>query len=127
MRSILSDCQTELDYVTQVTSLLELRPMVTEVRHHVSVYQSCGRRVKASPECRRSNVMFYDTSIKGFVVYLPTVQFLPHNRIASFFVEMFDMETSQGSMVNRANEGGKAVAPAVEKTRNTLSVHPWWL
>lgn len=71
--------------------------------------------------------MFYDTSIKGFVVYLPTVQFLPHNRIASFFVEVFDMETSQGSMVNRANEGGKAVAPAVEKTRNTLSVHPWWL
>lgn len=59
----------------------------------------------------------YDASVKGLVVYLSTVQFLPYNRIASFFKEVFGLEISQGSMVNWIKEAKKAAAPAIEKIK----------
>lgn len=118
--TLLSDCDTELDYVTQIISLPELKPLVTEVRHYVSICRACGKRVKASSERRQSNAVVYDASVKGLVVYLSIVQFLPYNRIASFFTEVFGLEISQGSMVNWVNEAKKAAAPAIEKIKEYI-------
>lgn len=111
----LADCDTELDFITQVISLPELKPLITEVRHYVTICRTCGRRVKARSERRRSNAVVYDASVKGLVVYLSTVQFLSYNRIASFFKEVFGLEISQGSMVNWINEAKRAASPAIEK------------
>ena len=72
----LADCKTELDYITQTISLPELKPLITEVRHYVTICRTCGKRVNSA------------------------VQFLSYNRIASFFKEVFGLEVSQGSMVN---------------------------
>ncbi len=80
----LDGCDTELDYITQIISLPELKPLITEVRHYVTICRTCGKRVKARSRRRRSNAVVYDASVKGFVVYLSTVQFLPYNRIAAF-------------------------------------------
>lgn len=46
----LDGCDTELDYITQIISLPELKPLITEVRHYVTVCRTCGRRVKATPD-----------------------------------------------------------------------------
>ena len=81
----LEKCDAELDYITQIISLPELKPLITEVRHYVKVCRACGKRVKVHTERRRSNAVVYDASVKGLVVYLSAVQFLPYNRIASFF------------------------------------------
>ena len=116
----LSGCDTELDYITQIISLPELKPVITEVRHYVSVCRRCGKRVKAHPERRRSNAVVYDASVKGLVVYLSAVQFLPYNRIASFFMEVFGLEISQGSMVNWVNEARKNAAPAIGKIKEYI-------
>ena len=64
--------------------------------------------------------MVYDTSVKGLVVYLSAVQFLPYNRIASFFMEVFSLEISQGSMVNWVNEAKRNAAPAIEKIKGYI-------
>lgn len=116
----LDGCDTELDYITQIISLPELKPLITEVRHYVTVCRTCGRRVKANPGRRRSNAVVYDASVKGLVVYLSTVQFLPYNRMSSFFREVFGLEISQGSMVKWINEAKKAAAPAIEKIRECI-------
>lgn len=100
----LAGCDTKLDYITHIISLPELRPLIIEVRHYVTISRSCGKRVKASSERRRANAVVYDASVKGLVVYLSTVQFLPYNRIASFFKEVFGLDISQGSIVNWINE-----------------------
>ena len=113
-------CDTELDYITQIISLPELRPLITEVRHYVTICLTCGKRVKASSRRRHSNAVVYDASVKGFVVYLSTVQFLPYNRIASFFKEVSGLEISQGSMVNWINEAKGAAAPAIEKIKEYI-------
>lgn len=116
----LEGCDTELDYITQIISLPQLKPLITEVRHYVKVCRTCGRRVKSHTERRRSNAVVYDASVKGLVIYLSTVQFLPYNRIASFFKEVFGLEISQGSMVNWINEAKRAAEPAIEKIKEYI-------
>lgn len=116
----LEDCDTVLDYVTQVISLPELKPLITQVNHYVKVCRTCGNRVKASGARRRSNAVVYDASVKGLVVYLSVVQFLPYNRIALFFKEVFGLEISQGSMVNWVNEAKKSAEPAIEKIKEYI-------
>lgn len=116
----LEGCDMELDYITQIISLPELKPLITEVRHYVKVCRTCGKRVKSHTGRRRSNAMVYDASVKGLVVYLSTVQFLPYNRIASFFKEVFGLDISQGSMVNWINEAKRAAAPAIEKIKEYI-------
>lgn len=116
----LEGCDIELDYITQIISLPELKPLITEVRHYVKVCRTCGKRVRPHTERRRSNAVVYDASVKGLVVYLSTVQFLPYNRIASFFKEVFGLEISQGSMVNWINEAKRAAEPAIEKIKEYI-------
>ena len=116
----LEGCDTELDYITQIISLPELKPLITEVRHYVKVCRTCGKRVRSHTERRRSNAVVYDASVKGLVVYLSTVQFLPYNRIASFFKEVFGLDISQGSMVNWINEAKRAAEPAIEKIKEYI-------
>lgn len=116
----LEDCETILDYVTQIISLPELRPLITQVNHYVKVCRTCGHRVKTTSQGRRSNAVVYDASVKGLVVYLSVVQFLPYNRIELFFKEVFGLEISQGSMVNWVNKAKKAAEPAVEKIKEYI-------
>ena len=116
----LEECDTVLDYVTQIISLPELKPLITQVNHYVKVCRTCGNRVKAGSERRRSNAVAYDASVKGLVVYLSVVQFLPYNRIESFFKEVFGLKISQGSMVNWVNEAKKSAEPAIEKIKEYI-------
>lgn len=116
----LENCDTELDYVTQIISLPELKPLIKQVNHYVKVCRTCGHRVKANSDRRRSNAVVYDASVKGLAVYLSVVQFLPFNRIALFFKEVFGLAISQGSMVNWVNEAKKAAQPAIEKIKECI-------
>ena len=116
----LENCDAELDYVTQIISLPELRPLIRQVNHYVRICRTCGRRVKASSGRRRSNAVVYDASVKGLVVYLSVAQFLPFNRIALFFNEVFGLDISQGSMVNWVNAAKEAARPAIEKIKEFI-------
>jgi transposase len=117
----LEGCSMELDYTTQIVSLPELKPIVKEIRHYIKICRTCGKRVRVSSEHRRrSNAVVYDSSVKGLVVYLSIVQFLPYGRIALFFKEVFGLEISQGSMVNWVKEAKQAAAPAIEKIKEFI-------
>ena len=40
----LEDCERILDYVTQVVSIPDLKPVVKEIRHYITVCKQCGKR-----------------------------------------------------------------------------------
>ena len=80
----LINLRSMLDYVTQVISIPELKPVIKEIRHYVMICKNCGERIRTVPR-RRSNNVVYDSSVKTLLVYLSVVQFLPYGRIASFF------------------------------------------
>ena len=117
----LEDCERILDYVTQVVSIPELKPVVKEIRHYITVCKNCGERVRShAPRKRGSNAVVYDATVKSLVVYLSVVMFLPYGRIGNFFKEVFGLSISQGSFVNWINEAKKNAAPAIEKIKECI-------
>ena len=119
--SSLEDCERILDYVTQVVSIPDLKPVVKEIRHYITVCKNCGERIQShAPRKRGSNAVVYDASVKSLVVYLSVVMFLPYGRIEHFLKEVFGLEISQGSFVNWVNEAKKNAAPAIEKIKEYI-------
>ena len=117
----LEDCERILDYVTQVVSIPELKPIVKEIRHYITVCRQCGERIRShAPRKRGSNAVVYDATVKSLAVYLSVVMFLPYGRIDSFFREVFGLEVSQGSFVNWVGEAKKNAAPAIEKIKECI-------
>ena len=117
----LEGCERILDYVTQVVSIPELKPVVKEVRHYITVCKNCGERIRShAPRKRGSNAVVYDPTIKTLVVYLSVVMFLPYSRIEDFFKEVFGLSISQGSFVNWVNEAKKNAAPAIGKIKECI-------
>lgn len=43
----LAGCGKVLDYITQIISLPELKPLITEMRHYFTICPACGKRVKS--------------------------------------------------------------------------------
>lgn len=117
----LQDCERILDYVTLVVSIPELKPVVKEIRHYITVCRQCGERIRShAPRKRGSNAVVYDASVKSLAVYLSVVMFLPYGRIGNFFKEVFGLEISQGSFVNWVGEAKKNAAPAIEKIKECI-------
>jgi transposase len=117
----LEDCERILDHVTQVVSIPELRPVVKEIRHYITVCRKCGERVQPhAPRKRGSNAVVYDATVKSLAVYLSVVMFLPYGRMENFFREVFGLEISQGSFVNWVGEARKNTAPAIEKIKECI-------
>ena len=117
----LEDCERILDYVTQVVSIPDLKPIVKEIRHYITVCKQCGEHIQShAPRKRGSNAVVYDASVKSLVVYLSVVMFLPYGRIENFFKEVLGLEISQGSFVNWVNEAKKNATPAIEKIKECI-------
>ena len=54
----LEDCERILDYVTQVVSIPDLKPIVKEIRHYITVCKQCGERIQShAPRKRGSNAV----------------------------------------------------------------------
>ncbi len=115
----LADAERVLDYVTQVVSIPELKPVVKEIRHYVMICKNCGERVRTAPR-HRSNDVVYDASVKSLVVYLNVVQFLPYGRIANFLHDVIGLSPSEGSLVNWVNEAKRNAQPIVDKIKEYI-------
>lgn len=115
----LADAERVLDYVTQVVSIPELKPVIREIRHYVMICKKCGERVRTVPR-RRSNDVVYDASVKSLVVYLSVVQFLPYGRITGFLRDVLGLSPSEGSLVNWVNEAKRNAQPIVDKIKEYI-------
>ena len=116
----LEDCERILDYVTQVVSIPDLKPIVKEIRHYITICKNCGERIQHAPRKRGSNAVVYDATVKTLVVYLSVVMFLPYGRIENFFKEVFGLQISQGSFVNWVSEAKKNAAPVIDKIKECI-------
>lgn len=115
----LADAERIFDYVTQVVSIPDIKPVIKEIRHYVMICKNCGERIRTTPR-RRSNDVVYDASVKSLVVYLSVVQFLPYGRIASFLHDVLGLSPSEGSLVNWVNEAKRNAQPIVDKIKEYI-------
>lgn len=118
--SSLEGCDKVLDYVTQIISLPVLKPIITQINHYILVCRTCGKKVKAVSERRRSNAVTYDASVKALAIYLNIVQFLPYGRIKTFYKEVFGLDVSEGSIDNWIKEAKKAAKPTIDKIKEFI-------
>lgn len=117
----LADCERVLDYVQQVVSLPEMKPIIKELRHYKIVCKNCGETVQSHAKRKRgSNAVVYDSSIKSLVVYLSIVQFLPYGRINSLLKDLFSLEISEGSQNNWVMEAKRLATPMIEKIKEGI-------
>lgn len=117
----LEDSELVLDYVTQVISLPEMKPIVKEIRHYVAICNKCGTGIQSHAARKRgTNAVVYDASVKSLVVYLSVVQFLPYGRIADFLLEVCNLSISEGSMVNWINEAKTKAKPAIDRIKELI-------
>lgn len=110
-----------LDYVTQVISLPEMRPIVKEIRHYAAICSKCGARIQShvARKCG-TNAVVYGASVKRLFVYLSVVLFLPYGRIADFLLEVCNLSISEDSMVNWINEAKANAKPAIDKIKELI-------
>ena len=115
----LEDAERVLDYVTQVVSLPELKPVIKEIRHYVMKCKKCGKYIRTTRR-RKSNDVVYDSSVKSLVVYLSVVQFLPYGRIANILRDVLGLSPSEGSLVNWVNEAKRNAQPVIDKIKEYI-------
>lgn len=115
----LEDAERVLDYVTQVISLPELKPVIKEIRHYVMKCKKCGKYIRTTHR-RRSNDVVYESSVKSLVVYLSVVQFLPYGRIANILHDVLGLSPSEGSLVNWVNEAKRNAQPVIDKIKEYI-------
>lgn len=115
----LEDAERVLDYVTQVVSLPELKPVIKEIRHYVMKCKKCGKYIRTTHR-RRSNDVVYDSSVKSLAVYLSVVQFLPYGRIANILHDVLGLSPSEGSLVNWVNEAKRNAQPVIDKIKEYI-------
>ena len=110
-----------LDYVTQIVSIPELKPVVREIRHYITICRQCGERVQShAPRKRGTNAVVYDASVKALVVYLNVALFLPYGSIERLFREALGLNISQGSFVNWVKAAKKSAEPAIERIKELI-------
>lgn len=119
----LSDAERVHEYVTQVISIPELKPVIKEIHHYAVVCGNCGKRICTVPQ-HQSNKVVYDASVKSLVVYLSVVQFLPYGRIAAFLREVLGLSPSEGTLVNWVNEAKKKAGPVAEMIKERIMSSP---
>lgn len=117
----LSDSEPVLEYISQVISLPELKPVVTEIWHYVRTCKECGEQVRSYKKRKRGgNLVTYDNSVKTLAVYMSVVLFLPYGRIENFFKEVLNINCSQGSIDNWIREALKKAEPSIERIKQAI-------
>ena len=96
----LSNMESVLKYTTQEIDLPIIKPIVTEHRHY-STTCSCGcENFSESPRGRGGNSVFFGKRINALTTYLNVVQYMPYQRLQSFYKDVFNLKLSQGTIYN---------------------------
>jgi transposase len=118
----LSDSSKELDYISQVVSIPQLRAVVKEIRHYVRRCSRCGHQIRSyAPRLRGGNSVTYDQSVQALVVYLNVVQCIPYQRLQSILEVVFGIEMSQGTIANILQSAKAKAGPAIEIIKDNIS------
>jgi len=84
----------------QVFEIPPLKIVVTEHRAETKQCPCCHRITKASFPAGVSRRVQYGRYLKAFVVYLLIFQFVPYDRIAGLFRDLFDHSPSKATLVH---------------------------
>jgi hypothetical protein len=62
----------------------------------------------------------YGSGVQQLAVYLKTAQFIPYDRSRQFFVDLFDINLSPGTLQNMIVRAAKKLSPVIEEIKDAL-------
>jgi len=102
-----ADCGRPLDkenvdsYDTrQVFEIPEIKAVVTEHCAEKKICPHCGKENIATFPEKVTHKAQYGDRLKAFAIYLQNYDFIPYERAAEFFTDIFRIPLSQGTLVN---------------------------
>ena len=108
----------------QVHDLPPLKFIVTAHLRHHKICPNCKHEtVGKFPEGVRAGTQ-YGFNLKAMAVYLQYGQFIPSDRTAQFFREVFHVPISEGSLLNFLKEASKTLIPVEEDIKKKLIAQP---
>lgn len=109
-----------IEVITKQLFDLILSPLfVTEYRGEIKEC-NCGKIHYPEFPKNIKNETQYGSNIKAFTVYLKQYGFISYDRISELFKDIFNIEISQGTLVNFVNECSKNLEPVVCKIKEKL-------
>ena len=104
----------------QVFELPAIKIEITEHRAEKLICERCGEVVAAGfPEGVNAPVQ-YGPGVRGAALYLGDYQFIPYQRLAETFAELFGCPISQGTLANFIKRGGEDASVAMVPVREAL-------
>ena len=117
----LSSVESVLMYTTQEIDLPIIKPIVTEHRHY-SRTCSCGcENLSEPPRGRGGNSVFFGNGVKALTTYLNAVQYMPYERLQSFYNDIFNLKLSQGTISNIIQNVSLKASHALDLIKQQIS------
>lgn len=83
----------------------EIKPDVTQVSLYGGVCPNCAKRFKAEPPAGLEPGSPFGANLRAFVIYLRAVQGIPLLRLRHVLRDLFDLDISEGALVNILRSG----------------------
>ena len=103
----------------QVVDIPPIKPTVTEHRIYSTICQ-CGKNHTSSYPKEASAPISYGNSVESAIGYLSVGQYMPMQRIAEFFEQIFGIKISQGTISNKLASLTQKCMPFYEEIRNRI-------
>lgn len=120
----LQDVTPERTIIRQVVDIPEIKVQVIEHRAEVKKCPKCRRKNTGKFPKGITNTVQYGNKIKAVAVYLTQYQLIPFKRGAELISDMFNINLSQGTMVNFNNRCHKNLESIEENIKTAITNSP---
>lgn len=104
----------------QVVNIPRIQAIITEHRIYSTICQ-CGKNHTSSYPKEVSCPISYGNSVEAAIGYLSVGQYMPMQRIAEFFEQMFNMKISQGTISNKLTSLAKKCKPIYKEIKSRVT------
>jgi transposase len=107
------ECRQEFDIV-------RIKSRVVEHRGEVKLCTTCLHNNTAIFPKNINHATQYGVNVKAYATYLNQYQFIPFKRLQEMFQDCFNLQISQGSLVNFNAECSNKLAHSMDAIKNTI-------
>jgi transposase len=106
--------------VRQQEDLQPAKVITVEYHAHDGKCDCCGKEYKASFPTGVDSPVSYGPNLRGVITYLNVYQLLPLKRTTEMIKHMYDIDISQGTIMNIMNEAHANLAPVEARIKDEI-------
>ncbi len=117
----LSDVVEEYQSKRQVVDIPPITPIITEYRKYRKCCPNCGNHQETDFPAGVTNNIQYGPGVEAAIAYFSVYQYLPYQRLATCFKDLFNLDISQGTINNILNRMASKAMPVYKYIKERVS------